>query len=117
MNYAQTKERATKKIQKLQRTKREQITKPHNQNQVVTNLSHYSKLQAKYQITKQRESLFFSHTLSKFTAAALYLYRRLESASIQNQKRLNFFSTHKRRITLIPYRIQNQMVDKTSNRA
>ena len=45
MNYAQTKERATKKIQKLQRTKREQITKPHNQNQVVTNLSHYSKLQ------------------------------------------------------------------------
>ena len=35
----------TKEIQKLQCTKREQITKPQNQNQVVTNLSHYFKLQ------------------------------------------------------------------------
>ena len=43
-NCAQTKERATNQIQKLQRTKREQITKLQNQNQVVTNLSHYSKL-------------------------------------------------------------------------
>ena len=43
-NCAQAKERATNQIQKLQRTKREQITKLKNQNQVVTNLSHYSKL-------------------------------------------------------------------------
>ena len=46
-NCAQTKERATKQIQKLQHTKREQITKPQNQNQnqAATNLSHYYKLQ------------------------------------------------------------------------
>ena len=44
-NCAQTKERDTKQIQKLQRTKREQITKSHNQNQAITNLSHYFKLQ------------------------------------------------------------------------
>ena len=42
-NCAQTKERVTKKFQKLQRTKRERITKM--QNQATTNLSHYSKLQ------------------------------------------------------------------------
>ena len=37
-NCVQTKERDTKQIQKLQRTKREQIIKPQNQNQAVTNL-------------------------------------------------------------------------------
>ena len=44
-NCAQTKERATNQIQKLQHTKREQISKPQNQNQAATYLSHYSKLQ------------------------------------------------------------------------
>ena len=44
-NCAQTKERATNQIQNLQHTKREQITKLQNQNQVVTSLSHYFKLQ------------------------------------------------------------------------
>ena len=37
--------RVTKQIQMLQCTKKEQITKPQNQNQAATNLSHYSKLQ------------------------------------------------------------------------
>ena len=45
MNCAQIKERATNQIQKLQRIKREQITKPQNQNQAATSLSYYSKLQ------------------------------------------------------------------------
>ena len=45
VNCTQTKERGTNQIQKLQHTKREQITKSQNQNQVATNLSHYSKLQ------------------------------------------------------------------------
>ena len=102
-NCAQTKERATKQIQKLQRTKREQVTKPQNQNQnqAVTNLSLLQIATHKYQIIKPRESLFFSHPLISFTltlslslslslkffVAALCLYRRLESASISNSKK------------------------------
>ena len=44
-NCAQTKKRVIKQIQKLQRTKREQITISQNQNLAVTDLSYYSKLQ------------------------------------------------------------------------
>ena len=100
-NCAQTKERATKQIQKLQRTKREQVTKPQNQNQnqAVTNLSLLQIATHKSQIIKPRESLFFSHPLISFTltlslslslkffVAALCVYRRLESASISNSKK------------------------------
>ena len=62
-NYALTKERATKQIQNLQCTKREQITKLQNQNQAVTNLSHYSKLQPTNIKEPNEEKAFFSHTL------------------------------------------------------
>ena len=60
-NCAWTKERATKQIQKLQRTNREQITKL--QNQAATNLSHYSKLQPiNINEPNKWDPLFFSHT-------------------------------------------------------
>ena len=63
-NCVQTKERATNQIQTLQRTKREQITKPQNQNQVATNLSHYSKLQPTNIKEPQQKRASFSHTLT-----------------------------------------------------
>ena len=66
-NCAQTKERATKQIQKLQRTKREQITKQHNQNQVATKpLSQFQIVTHKYQRIKQ-EGASFLHTLLSFS--------------------------------------------------
>ena len=63
-NCAQTKERATNQIQKLQCTKREQITKPQNQNQAVINFSHHSKLQPTNIKEPNKERAFFSHTHS-----------------------------------------------------
>ena len=67
-NCTQIKERAINQIQKLQHTKREQITKPQNQNQnkVATNLSHYSKLQPTNIKEPNEERVFFSlsHTYS-----------------------------------------------------
>ena len=86
MNCAKTKERATNQIQKLQHTKREQITKLHNQNQAAKKpLSQFQIATHKYQRTKPRESLLFSLTL--FAIIALCLYRRLESASISKTKK------------------------------
>ena len=62
-NCAQTKERATNQIQKLQHTKKEQITKLQNQNQALTNLSHYSKLQhTNVKEPNKRNPLFLTHT-------------------------------------------------------
>ena len=53
-----------KQIQKLQCTKREQITKLQNQNQAVINFSHYSKLQPTNIKELNKERAFFSHTHS-----------------------------------------------------
>ena len=63
-NCTQTKERATYQIQKVQHTKREQITKLQNQNQAVTNLSYYSKLQPTNIKEPNQERASFSHTHS-----------------------------------------------------
>ena len=63
INCAQTKERVTNQIQKLQHTKKEQITKLQNQNQALTNLSHYSKLQhTNIKEPNKRNPLFLTHT-------------------------------------------------------
>ena len=67
VNCAQTKERATKQIQKLQRTKRvnHQTAEPKPSRNKP--LSLFQIATHKYQITKQRESLYFSHTLSSLS--------------------------------------------------
>ena len=79
--------RTTNQIQNLQQTKREEITKPQNQNQAVTNIS-LTISNCKSQISKNqtKESLFFSHPhSSKFATIYIGYSSRQRCKSFKQQ--------------------------------
>ena len=108
--------RTTNQIQNLQQTKRAEITKPQNQNQALTNLSHYSKLQiTNIKEPNKRERLFLTHTLNLPKQHYAYI-GDLSWLAYPKPRRTRLLFQAQRRITPIPNKTQNQVVDKTSNR-